>query len=66
MASREFDGYLRRRIVRESGPSVSFSTLDFEGALTVNDPDLFLASVRRGFGKAKAWGCGLMLIRRLR
>ena len=44
-------------------PSVSFSVLDFDGALTVSDPDLFLAAVRRGFGRAKALGCGLMLIR---
>lgn len=60
------DGYLRRRIAREVGPPLCFSTLDFDGALIVSEPDLFLAAVRRGFGKAKAWGCGLMLIRRLR
>jgi CRISPR system Cascade subunit CasE len=59
------DGYLRRRVVREAGGPVVFSTVDFDGALTVIDPDLFVAAVRRGFGSAKAWGCGLMLIRRL-
>lgn len=60
------DGYLRRRVARESGEPVMFSTLDFDGTLKVIDPDLFVAAVRRGFGSAKAWGCGLMLIRRLR
>jgi CRISPR system Cascade subunit CasE len=59
------EGYLQRRIPRESGPPVRFSTLDLEGVLEVTDPKAFLPSVRQGFGKAKAWGCGLMLIRRV-
>lgn len=58
-------GYLRRRIVREKGSPVHFATLDLDGMLAVDDPDAFLAAIRRGFGKAKAWGCGLMLIRRV-
>ena len=44
---------------------MSFSTLDFEGLLTVSDPGTFLSSIVRGFGAAKAYGCGLMLIRRV-
>lgn len=60
------DGYLRRRVVREVGGPVVFATLDFDGVLTVSDPASFVTAVRAGFGKAKAWGCGLMLIRRLR
>jgi CRISPR system Cascade subunit CasE len=40
--------------------------LDIEGTLTVGDPERFLAAVRHGFGHAKAFGCGLMLIRRAR
>ena len=43
---------------------MSYSTLDFEGILTVRDPDSFLAAIARGFGAAKSYGCGLMLIRR--
>jgi len=59
------DGYLPRLIRRDQGrEAVRFSTLDFEGILTVTNPALFLATLPRGFGKAKAWGCGLMLIRR--
>ncbi len=38
--------------------------LDIEGTLTVRDPERFVAAVRHGFGRAKAFGCGLMLIRR--
>jgi CRISPR system Cascade subunit CasE len=32
--------------------------------LEVVSPDVFLEALARGFGKAKAFGCGLMLIRR--
>jgi CRISPR system Cascade subunit CasE len=38
--------------------------LDLEGTLVVRDPERFVAAVGRGFGRAKAFGCGLMLIRR--
>jgi CRISPR system Cascade subunit CasE len=58
------DGYDQRRIRREGGRPIRFSVLDFDGLLEVREPDLFLGTLRRGFGKAKAWGCGLMLIRR--
>jgi CRISPR system Cascade subunit CasE len=59
------DGYAQYRIARKgSAPAMSFSTLDFDGLLTVNDPDTFLAAIAGGFGAAKAYGCGLMLIRR--
>ena len=42
---------------------MSFSSLDFDGVLELSNPDTFLAGVERGFGAAKAYGCGLMLIR---
>ena len=43
---------------------LTFSVLDLEGELEVTDPALFLRSLAAGFGRAKAFGCGLMLIRR--
>lgn len=43
---------------------MTFSTLDFDGVLEVRDPPVFVAAVARGFGPAKAFGCGLMLVRR--
>jgi CRISPR system Cascade subunit CasE len=58
------DGYDKVRIPREGARAIVFSTLNFQGVLTVHDPARFLASVMRGFGAAKAFGCGLMLIRR--
>ena len=60
------DGYDRVRIPRSDARAVIFSTLTFQGVLTVEDPAQFLAAVLRGFGAAKGFGCGLMLIRRAR
>ena len=59
------DGYEQLRVSRKGSAAMSFSTLDFEGLLTVSDPGTFLSSIVRGFGAAKAYGCGLMLIRRV-
>lgn len=61
----KIDGYNQHRIPRRGGePDMRFSTLDFDGVLEVRDPAAFLAGVAHGFGAAKAFGCGLMLIRR--
>ncbi len=60
------EGYRQHRIVRGAGErSLSFSSLDFEGVLEVRQPDLLTSAIARGFGPSKAFGCGLMLIRRL-
>ncbi|MCY4373819.1 MAG: type I-E CRISPR-associated protein Cas6/Cse3/CasE, partial [Spirochaetaceae bacterium] len=59
------DGYQQHRIGRSGAAgSMSYSTLDFEGVLTVRDPGALLPAIARGFGASKAYGCGLMLIRR--
>lgn len=59
------DGYEQHVLPRERARPVSFSVLDVEGVLEVREPERFLEAVGRGFGKAKAWGCGLMLLRRV-
>lgn len=41
-----------------------FGVLDMTGVLEVTDPAAFTAQLAQGFGRAKAYGCGLMLIRR--
>ena len=41
-----------------------YSTLDLDGVLTVSDPASLAPAIGQGFGAAKAYGCGLMLIRR--
>jgi CRISPR system Cascade subunit CasE len=58
------DAYERVRIPRHASRAVTFSTLTFQGRLTVHDPPRFIANVLHGFGAAKSYGCGLMLIRR--
>lgn len=56
------DGYEQLRIPRENAPAMRVSVLEFDGVLTVTDPDALLAAIARGFGRARAFGCGLMLI----
>lgn len=42
-----------------------FSTVDFSGELSVVGPEPFGGALRDGIGHAKAFGCGLLLVRRL-
>jgi CRISPR system Cascade subunit CasE len=59
------DGYESVRLPRPGGARpLAFSTVDFDGVLTVTNPEAFLAQLFMGFGHARAFGCGLMLIRR--
>ncbi len=60
------EGYFQHRMAK-SGKSklISFSTLDFDGLLTVNDVPNFTQMLFTGMGPAKAFGCGLMLVRRI-
>jgi CRISPR system Cascade subunit CasE len=58
------DGYAQIPIERKKGRPAGFSVLDFKGALEITDPAAFVAKLTTGFGSAKAFGNGLMLIRR--
>jgi len=58
------DGYRQHRLPRKGASFIQFSTLDYEGVLIVRDPELFMEKVAKGFGPQKAFGCGLMLLRR--
>ncbi|MCA8879647.1 MAG: type I-E CRISPR-associated protein Cas6/Cse3/CasE [Rhodobacteraceae bacterium] len=42
-----------------------YGILDLSGELSVTDPTAFLSRLAMGFGRAKAFGCGLMLLRRV-
>ena len=44
---------------------IQFSTIDFEGVLSVTDADRFRQVLFSGIGKARAFGCGLFLVRRI-
>lgn len=41
-----------------------YGILDLTGVLSVTDPAAFVARLGQGFGRARGFGCGLMLIRR--
>lgn len=58
------DGYRNWR--QRGGKGIALSTLDFEGELTVADSVRLIEALLRGVGPAKAFGCGLLLLRRLR
>ena len=58
------DGYTQVGIERRRGRPAGFSAIDVAGVIEVTDAAAFLDKLSRGFGSAKAFGCGLMLIRR--
>ncbi len=41
-----------------------FTSLDIQGSLTIIEATTFLTMLQQGLGRSKAFGCGLMLIRR--
>lgn len=60
------DGYDRQRSLKKgSKQAIRYSTLDFTGLLTVEDAVCFQQALMRGIGPAKAFGCGLLLVRRV-
>lgn len=42
---------------------IRFSTVDFSGELIVSDAARLTAALGNGIGRAKAFGCGLLLVR---
>ena len=50
---------------RNTKRGLTHGILDLTGEIEVSEPDAFLSALAKGFGRAKAWGCGLMLIRRV-
>ena len=56
--------YRTVRLHRSKGADGSLGVLDLDGVLIVRESDRLLAAVANGFGKAKAFGYGLMLLRR--
>lgn len=55
------DAYQQHRVKH----TVRFTSIDFSGELVVTDPDKLRAALLGGIGHAKAFGCGLLLVRRL-
>lgn len=58
-------GYRQHRVPRKGRtPPATFSTVDLSGTLVVEDPARLVEAIARGIGPEKAFGCGLLLIRR--
>lgn len=69
--ARRSDGTVNARSVSHSvltldrrQATMRIGVLDLEGVLVVSNPKDFCRCLAHGFGRAKAFGCGLMLIRR--
>lgn len=58
------DAYRQQQIRREKARQmIQFSSVDYSGVLVVNDPERFLQRLAVGFGKSRAFGCGMMMIK---
>lgn len=55
------DGYTQHRAERKD---IRFSTVDFTGELEITSAEAFRKALSNGIGPAKAFGCGLLLVRR--
>ena len=56
--------YRQHNLFKNNGnKAITFSTLDFNGVLTVTEPTTFEKFLFNGIGPAKGFGCGLMLVR---
>jgi CRISPR system Cascade subunit CasE len=59
------EGY-RWHALPKKGKTAGFSSIDFSGEIEVTSPDSFTEkALFEGIGPAKAFGCGLMLVRRV-
>jgi CRISPR system Cascade subunit CasE len=56
--------YRVERVPRGRGKAARLGVFDVAGLLETTEPNLLAERVRKGFGRAKAFGCGLMLLRR--
>jgi CRISPR system Cascade subunit CasE len=60
----EVAAYHTEKIPRSGKEPIELGLLDLAGDIIIETPELFLSALASGFGKAKGFGCGLMLIRR--
>ncbi|WP_419659278.1 CasE: CRISPR system CASCADE complex protein CasE/Cas6 [Desulfosarcina variabilis str. Montpellier] len=59
-------GYQQHRFTsKKQKDKIQFSVLDYNGLLMVTESDRFYRTLMKGIGRAKAFGCGLMLVRRV-
>lgn len=49
----------------KKGEKAGFSSVDFTGELQITDPEKFRQTLFQGMGRSKAFGCGLLMVRRV-
>jgi CRISPR system Cascade subunit CasE len=59
------DAYRQHRFSRKGSQPIRISTVDLSGVLEVTDTARARTALLNGIGHAKAFGCGLLLVRRL-
>ena len=60
------DGYIQNRFYKgRKAKPIKYSSIHYEGLLTVTNTEKFIKMLYLGIGRSKAFGCGLMLIRRI-
>ncbi|QCF27511.1 type I-E CRISPR-associated protein Cas6/Cse3/CasE [Hydrocarboniclastica marina] len=62
-AQPQVSGY-RQHFIQRKNREIRFSSVDYEGVLTVTNPEQFLNVLAHGLGRSRGFGCGLMLVRR--
>ena len=61
----ELQAYQQHRVYKKKhGKPIRYSSVDFQGLLTVEDPDAMKKILFGGIGRAKGFGCGLFMIKR--
>ena len=56
--------YTQEQFIKKSTlKPIIYSSVDYQGVLTVTDVDLFLNTIYQGVGKSKGFGCGLFLVK---
>lgn len=61
-AAIEINGYQQHAMLGK-GKNAGFSSVELSGTLQILVPETFLNQLQKGFGRAKAFGCGLMMIK---
>lgn len=52
------------RIHRRRQRPIEIGVMDLAGVLAIDEPATFMAALGSGFGRCKAFGCGMMMVRR--
>jgi len=61
----ELQGYQQHRVYKKRyGKPIMYSSVDFQGLLTVEDPNAMKKVLFTGIGSAKGFGCGMLMIKR--